>query len=442
MKFLSGIAASIGLAFAGYAENWPHLRGPHYNGSSSEKDIPSSWSKTENIAWQAGLPGSSAATPIIWNDRVFVSSTDVKSETLHALCVDRKTGNVLWQNQIAVGIRRDEKSNFASPTPVTDGQRVFFFYGNGELAGFDVNGKKLWARNIQKDYGEFAFQWTFSTSPLLHDGTLYLQVLQRDVPANGRGRRDGPNESYILAMDPATGKALWRHVRPSQAVAESREAFTSPVPFEFQGRKELLVVGGDDLSGHDPKTGKELWRWGTWNPTRIGHWRQVPSPVAGTGVILACAPKSDPIYAIKAGGIGLLDDSAIAWKSPKPGPLTSDVPTPLFYEGDFFVLSDLKNAISRVHPKNGEIKWTTEIPRGKKSESSPTGADGKIYFMNFAGDVYVVDATDGKIVSRIPMGEPGDDMTRSTIAASQGQLFIRTNSKLFCVGKKALAATF
>lgn len=425
------------------AENWPHLRGPHHNGSSTEKNLPASWSKTENIAWATDLPGPSAATPIVWNDRVFVSSTDTKSDSLHAFCLDRKTGKPLWQVQTGVGIRRDDKSNFASPSPVTDGRTVVFFYGNGELVAFNFEGKKLWGRNIQTDYGEFAFLWTFAASPLLYEGTLYLQVLQRDVPARGQGRREGdpPIESYLLAIDPISGKTLWRQTRPSQAVAESREAFSSPVPFEFQGRKEILLIGGDDLTGHDPKTGKELWRWGTWNPGRIGHWRLVPSPAAGAGVILACAPKADPIYAIKAGGNGLLDDSAIAWKSPKPGPLTSDVPTPLFYDGDFFILSDVKNAISRVNPKSGEIKWTTEIPRGKKTESSPTGADGKIYFMNFAGDAYVVDAVDGKITSRIPMGEPGDDLTRSSIAVSEGQLFIRTNSKLFCVGKKAVTAS-
>ncbi len=418
------------------ADNWPQWRGPHSNGSTEESGLPATWSKTENLAWSLDMQGPSASTPIVWGNHVFVSTVDSRTKTLKAICVDRGSGAVRWEKETGVGIERDNRSNYSSPSPVTDGTRVIFFYGNGQLTAFNFGGDELWSRNIQKDYGDFAFQWTFSSSPLLFGGKLYMQVLQRDVPANGRGRRDGPNDSYLLAMDPATGKTLWREIRPSQAVSESREAFSTPVVFEHAGRTELLLIGGDDLTGHDPETGKELWRWGTWNPTRIGHWRLVPSAVGGGGVILACAPKGDPIYAIKAGGKGLLDDSAIAWQSDKRSPLSADVPTPLFYQDDFFILSDVKKSLSRVKPATGEILWTLELPGRKKYETSPTGADGKVYIMNFGGDVVVVDAGTGKIVHQAAMGEDGDDSTRSSIAASNGQLFVRTNSRLFCIGKK------
>ncbi len=200
---------------------------------------------------------------------------------------------------------------------------------------------------------------------------------------DGRGFKDRENESYLLAMDPRTGKELWRHVRPSQAKAESREAFTTPIPFEHDGRKELLVAGGDDITGHDPATGKELWRWGTWNPGRIGHWRLVPSPIAGDGIILACAPKKDPIYAIKAGGEGRLDDDSVAWVSRDTRDLTADVPTPAFYDGDFFVLSDPRKMLLRVDPQTGAVKWSVRTPGTDKYEASPLVADGKIYLINF-----------------------------------------------------------
>lgn len=428
-------AASFLLAVNAIAADWPQWRGPNFNGSSSEKNLPASWSKTENIAWAVDLPGPSAATPVVWGDRVFVSSTDDQNKTLQALCIDRRTGRVLWSHKVAEGFGRDNRSNFASPSPVADAGRVFFFYGNGMLVSYDHAGKELWSRDITKDYGEFAFLWTFATSPLLHGGKLYLQVLQRDTAVSGRGRKDGPNESYILALDPANGKELWRQVRPSEAVAESREAFTTPIPFEHAGRRELLVVGGDCLTGHDPDTGRELWRWGTWNPTKIGHWRLVPSPVAGGGVILACAPKGSPVYAIRAGGRGTLDDSAIAWKSENKT-VSSDVSTPLYYDNDFFILhEDRPQTLSRVEPGTGRVKWATTLPGGSKYEASPTGADGKVYLMNFAGDVVVVSAADGKLLHTAAMGEPRDDMNRSTIAVASGQLFIRTNSKLFCVGR-------
>jgi outer membrane protein assembly factor BamB len=157
--------------------------------------------------------------------------------------------------------------------------------------------------------------------------------------------------------------------------------------------------------------------------------------VSGDGVILACAPKRDPIYAIKSGGNGNLDDSAIAWKSDQEREVSSDVPTPLFYLGDFFVLSDVRNALARVEPRTGKVKWKIETPGRRKYEASPVGADGKLYLMNFGGEVVVVEAEAGKVLHVIPMGEEGDDFTRSTVAVSQGQLFIRTNQKLYCVGK-------
>lgn len=432
--FSAFVALTLGWTVS--ADNWSQWRGPQFNGSSTEKNLPSTWTK-ESAKWSVPMPGPSAATPIIFGDLVFISTADDATKTLRAMCLDRKTGKVLWNNQVGEGrISRDEKSNFASPSPVAEAGRVFFFYGNGALVAYDHAGKELWSRSITKDYGDFAFQWTFSATPMLSGGKLYVQVLQRNVPVRGGGRTDAPNESYLLALDPATGKTLWRHVRPSEAVDESLEAYSTPIPFEHQGRKEVLISGGDCLTGHDPETGKELWRWGTWNPNKIGHWRLVPSPVAGGGVVLGCAPKGDPIYAIKLGGNGVLTNSAIAWKSDQKRELSSDVPTPAFYNGDFIVVSDVRKSLSRVEPATGQVKWTVELPGRRKFESSPTVADGRVYMMNFAGDVVVADAAKGTVLGTIPMGDEGDDMIRSAIAVSSGQLFIRTNRKLYCVGKE------
>lgn len=430
-------AALLTLSASLQAANWPNWRGPEFNGSSTEKNLPASFSKTENIAWSVDLPGTSAATPIIWEDKVFLSSTDNKTKDLVAICLDRKTGKQLWREQVGVGFQQDNRSNFASPSPVTDGKIVVFFYGNGDLAAFDLNGKKLWTRNIQKDYGQFAFQWTFSSSPVLYENTLFLQVLQRDVPVNGRGRTDGPIESFLLAMEPMTGKEKWRKVRPSEAAAESKEAFSTPMPYEFKGQKQLIICGGDYISGHDPKNGEILWSWGTWNESRITHWRLVPSPVAGGGVALACAPKKEPIFAVKTDGKGKLPD--VAWKSERNSTLSSDVPTPAFSSGDFFILGDGTRTLSRVEPLTGKVKWTTELPGKLKYEVSPTVADGKVYTMNFKAEVVVLNAEDGKILHTTSFGDPTDDMTRSSISIASGQLFIRTNAKLYCIGQKQIA---
>jgi len=220
-------------------------------------------------------------------------------------------------------------------------------------------------------------------------------------------------------------------------VAESREAFTTPIPWGDGGRKELLIVGGDVVTGHDPATGEELWRWGTWNPSRIGHWRQVVSPVAGAGVILVCAPKREPVYAIKAGRKGTLDDRALAWVSRDARDVSSDVPTPAFYDGDFFVLSDVRRALSRVEPATGRVKWTVATPGRTKYEASPLAADGKVYIVNFSGEVSVIDAANGKLLRTISMDAPKNgEVVRSSIVATYGQLFIRTTRKLYCIGKR------
>jgi outer membrane protein assembly factor BamB len=421
-----------------FAADWSQWRGPDFNGSSPEKNLPSQWTR-ENVTWQLDLPGPGAATPIILGDKVFVSTTDNKTKTLHALCIDRKTGKLLWSNKTGDGFNRGggDNSNYASPSPIADAKQVIFFYGNGTMVSFDLAGKELWNRSITKDYGDFAFQWTFASTPLLYKGMLYLEILQRNEPVHGRGKAGA--ESFLLALDPESGKTIWKQNRPSEAVAESLEAYSTPVPYVANGREEIFITGGDCITGHDPRTGKELWRWGTWNPNKITHWRLVPSPVAGGGVVLACAPKGDPVYAVKLGGNGTLDDSAIAWKTER-NVVSADVPTPLFYQGDFFIQNEQKRLISRVAPADGHVKWTVELPGRKRYEASPTGADGKIYTMDFAGNVMVVDAAKGEILDTIAMGEPGDDMTRSSISVAHGQLFVRTNNKLFCVGKDSAVA--
>jgi outer membrane protein assembly factor BamB len=419
------------------AGDWPQWRGPYFNGSGEKQPLPSRFSQTENLRWSVQLPGAAAATPIVWGDRVFISSTDERAQTLLAMCFDARTGRLLWERKTGDGVSRDRRSNYAAPSPLTDGERVWFFYSNGQLVCFDFDGQELWARNIQEEYGQFAFLWTFSSSPLLFQDRLYLQVLQRDVPVGGRGFQDRPNESYLLALNPKTGSELWRHIRPSRAREESREAFSTPIPFKHNDRAEILITGGDAISGHDPATGREFWRWGTWNPTRINHWRLVPSPVTGPGVVVVCAPKGGPVFAVKAGGQGELPDSALAWQS-QDREVSSDVPTPLLYRDRFYVLNRDRKSISCVEPRTGHVFWTGDLESRPVFESSPTAADGKIYFMNHQGEAFVVAAQDDsfQLLHRVQMGGRNDDSVRSSIAIARGNLFIRTDRMLYCIGEE------
>jgi outer membrane protein assembly factor BamB len=444
MKFLNCFLVTI-FSFSAQAENWANWRGPNYDGStSSSKPVPVKFDAKDRVKWKIPLPGASSGTPIVWDDRVFISSiriSDAKTGTgqLLAMCVDRSTGKILWEQNAGSGYRPgkgdgfdyqlDSKATYANASPVTDGNLVVFSYGNGDLVAYDMGGKELWRRNIQKDYGDFCFQWTFSASTTLHAGKLYLPVLQRNEPVHGRGKPNAP--SFLLCMNPQTGKTIWQHERHSDANKESLESFGTIIPHKGQ----LLVAGGDVLTGHDPATGNEIWRWGTWNP---GHkeqwWRLVPSPVAGSGVVLACAPKKAPVYAVKLGFTSTRsgkDD--LAWESSANPQVTSDVPTPLFYGEKFFVLSDLKKTLSCIQPNSGKVEWSTVMPGKYKWRASPTAASGKIYTMNHNGEVVVIDAKDGSILHSAKMGKSYDDNTRASVAISDGQLFIRTNENLYCI---------
>ena len=259
-----------------------------------------------------------------------------------------------------------------------------------------------------------------------------MQILQRNQIVGRRGQSNSP--SFLLALDPNTGKELWRHERPSQAKMESLESYATPIPFEHKGRKELLIAGGDVISGHDPETGKEFWRWGTWNPNhREMWWRLVVSPVVGKGVVLVCGPKRAPVFAAKAGGNGDISTTGLAWSSAEKSQVTSDVPTPLFYKDRFYVLSDQRKSLSRVEPETGKVFWTTPIEG--ICWGSPTGADDKIYLFALNGVVTVVDSESGKILSTNPMATEGEDDMRSTISIGGNNLFIRTTNYLYCVGK-------
>ena len=426
---LSAILTTACVSASAFAADWAHWRGPNFDGSTSEKQLPDDFSKTNNVKWVATLPGPSASTPIIWKDHIFLSSTDLKTKTLRALALDRKSGRLLWDNEIAQGFNQDERSNHASPSPTTDGERAYFFYSTGDLVAFDLSGKQVWARNIQKDYGQFVYQWTYGASPTLFDGKLFIQVLQRDVPVHGRGVKTAPNESYLLALDPKTGKELWRHVRPTDAKLESREAYSTPIPHNGQ----LLISGGDCLTAHDPRDGKELWRWGSFNTQNKTHMRLVPSPVVGSNIALVCAPQRYPLFAVNLAG--KVDNSSLAWQS-EGKELFSDTATPLFYGGRFYVLNGDRKTLTRIEPATGKVEWTGDLGGMAKFESSPTGADGKIYFQNFRGDVYVVEAGEKfNLLRVIPMGETDENEMRSAIAIAQGNLFIRTAGKLYCVGK-------
>jgi outer membrane protein assembly factor BamB len=416
-----------------FAENWPQWRGPFFNGSTTEKNLPLQWSKTNHVAWAAPLPGHSGATPVIWQDAVFVSSPDEQKDLL-LLCLDRKSGQIRWKKVVAGGDREKGRNNFASPSPVTDGQRVFVLFATGDIAAFDFSGKKLWARDLGKEYGRFAVMWIYGSSPMVYRDKLYVQVLQRNPrPADYAHARDDKDEreSFLLCLDPLTGKNLWRQTRTTDAVSEAQEAYTTPIPYEGKAGTEILVVGADYVTAHRAETGAEIWRCAGLNLQHEQFWRIVPSLVAAEGLVFACGPKRDPILAIRDGGQELVTETHTAWKLKE---ITSDCVTPLYYQKKLFVLDGDRQIMTCLEPQTGEKKWQGSLGVREIFRASPTGADGKIYCVSESGTVVVLSAGEEfKLLATIPMGE---GPVRSTIAVAQGHLFIRTARNLYCIGPK------
>jgi len=412
-----GIVLAIFPAAPTRAADWPEWRGPDFNGSSPAKNLPATLDKSKNLLWTTHLPGISASTAIISGDHLFVSCIDNQSSKLLAMCLDRKDGHITWQKDVGVGFKSNDRNNMASPSPVTDGKNAWFYFGTGDLAAFDLAGTQLWSRNLQKDYGNFSVQWIYASSPLLYRGKLYVQVLHRS------------DDSYLLCIDPASGRELWRQVRPNQALEESKESYATPVPVENNGKSEIVLIGGDVVTAHDPDSGKEIWRCGGWNPTKIDHWRVVCSVVAAGDLIIACPPKGGKLFAIRDGGEGDVTATRVAWTSKGA---SSDVCVPLFYKGNLYVLDGDRKTIACLDPKTGEEKWSGKLGGSHVFRSSPTGADDRIYCINEGGEAWVVSADEFRILGKSAIGMRP---TRGSIAATDGQIVVHTGDLLEAFGK-------
>jgi outer membrane protein assembly factor BamB len=423
------------LAHPLHAENWGQWRGPSLNGTSPEKNLPAEITAS-NILWKTELPGFSGATPAVWGDSIFVTSPDPNKDLL-LYCIDRKDGKIRWQQKVGTGDITKRNGNSASPSPITDGKTVYAFFGTGDLAAFDFTGKQLWHRNLGEDYGKFAIMWIYGSSPLLHGGKLYVQVLQRtpapeDYP--GLAGAGGNRDSYLLALDPATGKTLWQHVRPSNARMESLESYATPIPHESGGKTQLIVVGGDCVTGHDPANGKELWRGYGLN-RKQGEWmRIVPSAVSAGDLVVVCGPKQEPALAFRTDLTGDISEKGLIWSFDEKQ--TPDVCTPAFADGRIFLLNGDRQVLTALDARTGAKIWQGNLGHRNIIRSSPTVADGKVYTISENGTLVICDAKGGefKILSTFQFEDA--DPTRSSIVISQGQLFVRTGNALYALAGK------
>ena len=418
--------------------NWPQWRGPNLDGSApGAQDLPVNWSQTQNVLWRTNTPSWSAATPIVWQDRVFITSAEAGSarlqidpvgqgglveanrDKLFLLAVSRKDGTILWKQQIDSENQLFRKQNSATPSPVTDGKHVWSMTGNGHFACFTINGKEVWKRDIQAEYGQFGINHGYASSPLLLEDHLYVQVI------HGYNTDD---PSYVFAMDKLTGQTSWKVERPTDAVSESPDNYATPQIAFVDGKPQLVISGADYVTGHDLGTGVELWRIGGFNPTANPANRTIASSLVIGGNVFTPSTRGRPFIAFRAGGSGDITGKNELWKNN----LGADVPTPTTDGNYIYSLND-RGMLNCIEAITGKVVYERQRLELGTYSASPLLADGKIYCTSEEGTTTVVKA--GPTFEILAVNKL-DNLTLASPVAVNNQIFIRAGDYLYCLQKR------
>lgn len=399
------------------AENWPQWRGAKLDGISHETNLPTKFSKDENLVWRLPLPGPAGATPVAWGDHIFLTAAD--GEDLVLLCVSAE-GKILWSRKQGAGNRnvRGDEGNLASPSPCTDGQHVWSYMGNGVLGCYDFAGKQVWQFDLQDRYGKFDIQFGMASTPVLDGDRLYMQVMHSGA-------------AFVLALDKMTGEEVWKAERPSDATAECEHSYASPVIYRDAERAFLVTHGADYAMGHSLDDGHELWRCGGMNPK--GNYnptlRFVASPVAVPGLIVVPSAKNGPVLAIRPTAQGDITDSReyLAWVRPENTP---DVPSPLVLDGLCYLCRENGTLIC-LDAENG-VEQYSQRAEADRHRASPVFADGKIYLTARNGVVTVVKP--GRKFEVLAQNDLGEAISASPVVAN-GRIYFRTFDALWAVGQ-------
>ena len=414
-------------------ENWPQWRGPAGTSVSAEKGLPIVWHEERGIAWKCELPQWGTSTPAIWEQAIFLTS-HTNDNRLLLLKIDKKSGQIAWTQQVGAGEaarkptaepwKRSKQKfhdlhNLASPSPVTDGKTVVVHCGNGDLAAYDFDGKQLWRRNLQDDYGSYSIWWGHANSPVLHDG-LVISVCMQDSLAD---IADKPVESYLVAHDLKTGDLRWKSSRLTGAPSEQGDAYTTPILAKLNGQTQLIVMGGNQLDAYDPATGKQIW----FLPGLVGG-RTVTGPtVAGKMVFATRGQKGALIAVVPKANAKELSSRDIVWDYTEGTP---DTCCPVVWNELLFTVTD--DGIARcIDAASGNIRWKERL-KGGKYKASPVAADGRIYFLSTDGLCTVVSAAsrfDKLVENQL------DDETIASPAISDGRIYIRGKKSLYCISR-------
>ena len=417
MKSSSTILLTLLLAFNTLAEDWPAWRGPRNDGSSTEKNAPVKWSATENVLWKTALPGGGHASPIVWGNRVFTVAAVKETEGRDLLCLDRASGNILWQRTAVKSPleRKHRENSHASSTPATDGALVYVSFLDVQemvVAAYDFAGKQKWLVRP----GQFKSVHGFCSSPTIWGDKLIVN-----------GDHDG--DSYLVALDKHTGKTLWKIPR-----ANKTRSYCAPIIRQLSGRTQMILSGDKSIASYDPDTGKT-------------HW-YIKGPTEQFVASLVYNAKADLLF--MSGGfpqhhlLGLRHDGKgdlgnimhvqetdlpqVAWHHTRPS-MVSYVPSPISEGDHFLVVSDTGHANCFL-AKTGEPLWQEKLGA---HHASPVAVGGLVYFISDAGVTTIVKpGAKFELVSKNELGEG----VYSSPAISNGQIFIRADQHLYCISNK------
>ena len=379
------------------------LRGPNLNGHAAEA-APVQWS-SKSLVWKAALPGIGQSSPVIWGDRIFLSSYLDEGKKRLVFCVDRKTGSILWQHEAWSGVPEvsHKMNGWASSTCATDGERVVAFFGKGGIHCYSVDGKPLWSR----DLGSFPGPWGTSACPIIV-GDLVIQNCDAVE-----------NAGFLIGLDKKTGKTIWQTPRPRM----ERGGWSTPVLIQTKGRTELVLNGEPAVKGYDPLTGKELWTCKSF------AGRGEPTVAPGKDMLYVVNGLAGDIYAVRPGGNGDVTKSHIAWHTPRKG--GRDQPSPILV-GNYLVVANMAGLTTCYDSTSGKELWKERL--NGSFTASPIAAGGLVYFLSETGETFVIEPGPKlKMVAEISLGSKME-MFRASMAVCQGEIFVRSQTHLYRIG--------
>jgi outer membrane protein assembly factor BamB len=387
--------------------DWPRWRGPNADGVADGGNLPLRWSTTENIRWSVKLPGWGTSSPVVYGDRVFVTThvKDATRKSLLTLCFDRNDGKELWRHHFGFGVdqRTHAKANLAVNTPAVTADAVYVAFGNADIARYSHEGKLAWVRRYLADFGDPKMAWGYAVSPLVLDDSVLF-------PWN---HHKGP--CFLIGLDKKSGEVRWKKKRPIGT------AHATPLGVEHHGQKDILVPGQNRLTAFDAKTHAELWRYGEGSGPYNGEI--ISSPVVADGVVFLQLWRESKIHAIRLTADG--NPPERLWVSKKPGPVESSL---LYYRGLVYALMD-NGVLVCLDGKTGEEVYRKRL--GAACNSSPIAGNGNIYLSDNEGKTFVVRA--GKEFKLLATNSLGERITASP-AVTGNWLIYRTDSHLYCIG--------